>query len=142
MEEGSIEGKTGIEEEDNNLPVVEPEDKQLTAFKEAFNFECDEIVSVVNGSDEFFLRARVIFKNTYELSIVSGPYAYGNSEQFEIAVLDPAGEFATEEVLGVNNCVVGHLSVEEIADVIKIVGEWKPRIEAEAQAIIIEAKQN
>ena len=102
---------------------------ELVAFKEKFSFNCDEIVDVINLSDEMMMRARVIFKNDYQLSIVSGLYSYGGSDEFEIAVFDPAGEFATEDVLDASDVVVGYLSAETVTRVIETVGAYTMLIE-------------
>lgn len=72
------------------------------------------------------------FKNGYKLSVVCGEFAYCtprlnlpsplNYNSYEIALFDPAGEFATRQVFGGgDDDVLGWLSVDQINEKISIV---------------------
>ena len=89
-----------------------------------FNLESevmDRIERVENHSDSYgdsyCARARVVFKNGYQLSIIRGPFTYGAEQGlFEIAIMDSQDQMLAhlwDEEDG-EDTVCGYCSVEKV----------------------------
>lgn len=91
------------------------------------NVVCADLIeSVEDKSSDGFTRARVIFKNGYQLSIIRGEYSYGGREGlFEIAPYtkqgDMDGDLFDEKDQG--DDVLGFLDADEVNYYIKKIGE-------------------
>ena len=83
------------------------------------------IDSVEDASDESMKRARVHFKNGYQLSIIQGPSSYGGPEGlYEISPINKAGcldgDLLDEEDQGDDVC--GYCEVDKVDHYIRKIG--------------------
>ena len=77
------------------------------------------------------INAHHVFDNNWEISVSAGPGAYcfprqdlKNSESFssfEVAIFNPKGDFATSEVLQIDDDVVGWQGREDINSIIEMI---------------------
>ena len=75
-----------------------------------------KILDIKDVSIGTFRRTRVIFKNGYYLSIITGTYAYCGAGEFEIAIYD-AGEIFCPDLFydeDKGDDVLGYCSVEKV----------------------------
>jgi hypothetical protein len=83
---------------------------------------------VFESIDDGFMigkKCRIFFENGYGASIVSHNYSYGGRVGlYEIAVLDKDGHITYET--SVTNDVIGHLSEQEVDDVLEQIQTLKP----------------
>ena len=77
--------------------------------------------------DDFFMvgkKARMHFDNGYGVSVVSHNYSYGGTQGlYEVAVLDSDDNLTYDT--SVTNDVIGHLTEEDVTNVMKQVQELK-----------------
>lgn len=70
---------------------------------------------IENLSDSDMARARIHFKNGYELSVIKGFGSYGSKEGlFEIAIMRKDGEYANELYEEGDSDVLGFLTLEKV----------------------------
>lgn len=78
---------------------------------------------VEDKSDFLMKRALVCFRNDYQLSIISGPFAYGSEQGlFEIAIFDREGNFCPELFEEGDSDVLGYQSEQQVIHYINKVG--------------------
>ena len=77
------------------------------------------------------INAHHVFDNEWEISVSAGNGAYSTPREdlknqesfssFEIAIFNPKGDFATSEVLQIDDDVVGWQSREDINNIIEMI---------------------
>lgn len=94
-----------------------------------FNLESeikDQIERVEDCSDSYCARARVVFKNGYQLSIIRGPFTYGAElGLFEIAIMNSQDQMLAhlwDEEDG-EATVCGFCSVEKVHHYIRKISQ-------------------
>ena len=80
---------------------------------------------------KYMINAHHVFDNNWEISVSAGAGSYStpredlkNSESFssfEVAIFDDAGDFATSEVLQIDDDVVGWQGREDINNIIEMI---------------------
>lgn len=71
------------------------------------------------------LRAVMPFDNGYQISVVRNAFSYGGEEGlYEAAVLDNKGSIVYDTP--VTNDVIGHLTPEDVTDVMRQIQELEP----------------
>lgn len=88
------------------------------------------IDKVVDKSDELMTRARVYFKNGYQISVIRGSYSYGGpSGLFEIAIMNSKGEFVRYFYNDDDaDDVLGWQSEQDVIEYIKKVGSYEKEL--------------
>jgi len=79
----------------------------------------------------YMLNAHHVFDNNWEISVSAGSGAYctpredikdpGSFSSFEIAIFNPEGDFATKDVLQIDDDVVGWQGREDINNIIEMI---------------------
>ena len=86
----------------------------------------DRIERVENCSEFYCARARVVFKNGYQLSIIRGPFTYGAElGLFEIAIMDSQDQMLAhlwDEEDG-EDTVCGYCSAEKVHHYIRKISQ-------------------
>ena len=77
------------------------------------------------------INAHHVFENNWEISVAAGKMAYSTPREdgldsaqfsaFEVAVFDPDGNFATEQLLQIEDDVVGWQGREDINNIIEMI---------------------
>lgn len=79
---------------------------------------------IEDRSDPTMARARIHFKNGYELSVIKGFGSYGSSQGlFEIAIMRENGEYADELYEEGGSSVEGCLTLEKVMYYIDKIGK-------------------
>lgn len=85
----------------------------------------DKISGIKDNSNETMDRIRIVLKNKYELSVISGEHAYCTlGKSFEIAIYDKDGNFCPDlfDDEDKGDVVLGHCSYEKVKSYIEKVG--------------------
>ena len=112
------------------FPLALHHKQQLVPQDFASNFglpeETLEKILSIEIIDDIIQRARVVFKNTYQLSIITGIGAFCDhiDKKYEIAVMDKDGCFITKDLFQCDDIVIGYLTKENVKELITLLANF------------------
>jgi hypothetical protein len=82
---------------------------------------------ISSTTDDYGFRARFRFPNGWGASLIQGRYTYGGDEGlWELAVIDSRGVLSYDS--GITDDVMGHLTFEEVEDLLKQIEQLQPEV--------------